>query len=172
MTKTCYIIAGPNGAGKTTFAMDMLPSEVACQNYINADLIAAGLSPFKPELAAIEAGKLMLNKIDECVKNKQSFALETTLSGRSYLNKIKQWQKADYEVILFYFSLPSVKMALERVKYRVTLGGHNIPKATIIRRYSRSIKNLKEFQATVDGWALFDSSGWQPKLLEAFNYEI
>ena len=172
MTKTCYIIAGPNGAGKTTFAMDMLPSEVACQNYINADLIAAGLSPFKPELAAVEAGKLMLRKIDECVSDGCSFALETTLSGRSYLNKITRWQRVGYEVILFYFSLPSVEMAIERVRYRVSVGGHNIAVPTIQRRYSRSLENLKEYQSAVDGWALFDSSGWEPNELEVFNYEI
>jgi len=117
--KTCYIIAGPNGAGKTTFAMDLLPVEVVCQNYINADLIAAGLSPFTPELVAIEAGKLMLKKVDDCVKNNESFAIETTLSGRSYLSKVKKWQHLGYQVFLFYFSLPSVNMAIERVKYRV-----------------------------------------------------
>lgn len=171
MTKTCYIIAGPNGAGKTTFAMDMLPQEVACENYINADLIAAGLSPFKPELAAVAAGKLMLHKIQECVEAGCSFAFETTLSGRGYLNKIVQWKSLGYEVILFYFALPSVEMALERVKHRVAVGGHNIPAPTIKRRYSRSVENLKEYQAIVDGWALFDSSGWEPKLLQVFNYE-
>ncbi len=166
MTKTCYIIAGPNGAGKTTFAMDMLPSEVACQHYINADLIAAGLSPFKPELAAVEAGRLMLHKIQECVDSGRSFALEATLSGRSYLSKIARWKALGYKVVLFYFSLPDVDMAIMRVKHRVASGGHNIPVDVIKRRFRRSLENLKEFKLAVDSWVVFDSSAGVPQLLE------
>lgn len=166
MTKTCYIIAGPNGAGKTTFAMDMLPCEVACQNYINADLIAAGLSPFKPELAAVEAGKLMLRKMQECVGSGRSFAFETTLSGRSYLPKIARWKTLGYKVVLFYFSLPDADMAIMRVKHRVANGGHNIPVDVIRRRFGRSVKNLKDFKPAVDSWIVFDSSLGVPQLLE------
>ena len=107
MDKKCYIIAGPNGAGKTTFAMDLLPEEVKCKKYINADLIAKGLSPFEPELAAIQAGRLMLSEIEKCVSAGTSFAFETTLSGLSYSRKIEAWKSAGYNVILYYFSLPS-----------------------------------------------------------------
>jgi len=169
--KICYILAGPNGAGKTTFAQDLLPHEVVCDNYINADLIAAGLSPFKPELAAVEAGKLMLGKIDSCVRSNVSFAIETTLSGRLYLRRIAKWQTLGYKVILLYFSLPSVDMAVERVLYRVSVGGHSIPEPTIRRRFERSLSNLSDYKKAVDSWAVFDSSGWIPRLIEAYNYD-
>jgi predicted ABC-type ATPase len=164
--KSCYIIAGPNGAGKKTFAMDILPNEVACKNFINADLIAAGLSPFQPELAAIEAGKLMLKRIDACVLAGDSFAVETTLSGKSYIKKIRGWQALGYRVVLFYFSLPSCVMAEERVKYRVENGGHNIPTNVIERRYQRSVENLSEFKNIVDSWFVYDSSAGEPELIE------
>lgn len=170
-TKTCYIIAGPNGAGKTTFAMNMLPNEIVSENFINADLIAAGLSPFRPEHAAVEAGKLMLKRISSCVSMGVPFAFETTLSGRAYLRKIAQWQKQGYTVVLFYFSLPSVRIAIERVKYRVSTGGHNITEDVIRRRFLRSSANLDDYKARVNSWAVFDSSAWEPKLVDAYNYE-
>ena len=168
MNKKCYIIAGSNGAGKTTFAMDLLPEEAECKHYINADLIAKGLSPFEPEIAALQAGKLMLAEIDKCVSANVSFAFETTLSGQGYARKIKEWQSSGYEVILYYFSLPSVEMAIERVKYRVSQGGHNIPIKDIDRRYQRSKENFDQiYSKIVDVWVVFDTSGVEPQLLRS-----
>ena len=153
-------IAGPNGAGKTTFAMDLLPEEAQCKNYINADLIAKGLSPFAPELVSVQAGKLILGEIDKCVKSGASFAFETTLSGLAYRNKIANWKRAGYQIILYYFSLPTVEMAIERVKLRVSQGGHNIPEKDIRRRYDRSKNNFEQvYKPLVDVWVLFDTSG-------------
>ncbi len=143
MNKKCYIIAGPNGAGKTTFANEFLPVEVECLNFINADLIATGLSPFDPRKMAIEAGRLMIYHIDECVRKQESFAFETTLSGRHYLKKISDWKKKQYEIIIYYLRLPSVEFAIERVKLRVSQGGHNVPEKDIKRRYHRSWENFK-----------------------------
>ena len=112
----CYIIAGPNGAGKTTFANEFLPTEVECLNFINVDLIAHGLAPFKPEKMAIEAGRLMIQNIEMCVRKNESFAFETTLSGLSYSKKIENWKKKGYKIIIYYLKLPSVDIAIERVK--------------------------------------------------------
>ena len=106
----CYIIGGPNGAGKTTFAQTFLPTEAECLNFLNADLIAAGLSPFDPDRAKLEAGRLLLNRIDEYVVNGNSFAFESTLSGKSYRNKIQRWRSIGYEVILYYLKLESVEI--------------------------------------------------------------
>lgn len=114
MRKKIIIIAGPNGAGKTTFARSFLPQEAQCPRFINADLIAAGLSPFAPEVAAIQAGRLMLTEIAACAKRGESFAFETTLSGLSYLRHIRQWRSAGYHVSLFFLSLPSLIMQVRR----------------------------------------------------------
>ena len=166
MEKKCFIIAGPNGAGKTTFAKDFLPEEADCINYINADLIASGLSPFAPEKVSIRAGKLMLQEIDKCVKESKSFAFETTLSGLSYVKKIERWKELGYTIILYYFSLPSVEMAIDRVQYRVKHGGHNIPEKDIRRRFTRSKLNFeKVFKPIVDTWVVFDTSSSVPKLI-------
>jgi predicted ABC-type ATPase len=121
------IIAGPNGAGKTTFAREFLPQEAGCPVFVNADLIAAGLSPFAPERAAIQAGRLMLEAIAQHVAQRESFAFETTLSGRGYARQIPQWQQLGYHVKLFFLSLPSADMAVQRVAERVRQGGHDIP---------------------------------------------
>jgi len=125
--KKCYIIAGPNGAGKTTFANEFLPIEAECLNFINADLIATGLSPFQPEKVALKAGKLMIREMNEFVSLSKSFALETTFSGKDYVDRIKNWKSLDYEIIIYYLKLQSVELAIERVRLRVALGGHNIP---------------------------------------------
>ncbi len=172
MEKTCFIIAGPNGAGKTTFAKDFLPSEGACINYINADLIASGLSPFAPERVSILAGKLMIQEIEKCVANSESFAFETTLSGLSYVKKIQKWKSLGYKVVLYYFSLPAVEMAIDRVRYRVEQGGHNIPERDIKRRFVRSKHNFEEiFKPIVDIWVEFDTSSSTPRLLGESNNE-
>ncbi len=173
MSKKCFIIAGPNGAGKTTFARDFLPKEGGCINYINADLIAVGLSPFAPERASIMAGKLMLGEIEKCVSESKSFAFETTLSGNSYIRKIKRWKQIGYEIILYYFSLPSVEMAIDRVKIRVKQGGHDIPELDIRRRYEKSRTNLdKFFKPIVDAWVILDTSTSIPILIDkSSSYE-
>lgn len=163
----CYIIAGPNGAGKTTFAKTFLPKEASCLNYVNADLIAEGLSPFKPESVSFQAGKLLLQKIDNLVEKKESFAIETTLSGMNYIRRIKIWQEMGYKIILFFLKLPTEEMAINRVKLRVSQGGHNVPKNVIKRRYEKGWYNFQNYyKHQVDIWTIFDTSGEVPIVLE------
>ena len=167
MKMKCYIMAGPNGAGKTTFAYEFLPIEAECLNFINADLIAKGLSPFQPEKMAIEAGKLMIQRIDECVKNNESFAFETTFSGKGYERKIRKWKSQGYEIIIYFLKLPSVDLAIERVRFRVSQGGHNIPEDIIRRRFDKSWKNFQEiYKQLANSWSVFDTSGKLPVILE------
>jgi predicted ABC-type ATPase len=161
------IIAGPNGAGKTTFASAFLPQEAGCPRFINADLIAAGLSPFAPETAAIRAGRLMLEEIDSCVRRGDNFAFETTLSGLGYLRRIRDWRRCGYHVSLFFLSLPSVDLAIARVAERIRQGGHAIPEDVIRRRFVAGRRNLDErYRNAVDVWALYDNAGDEPVLLE------
>ena len=168
--KKIIIIAGPNGAGKTTFARDFLPVEAKTLRFINADLIAAGLAPFNPESAAFKAGRLMLEEIDECVLAGNSFALETTLSGRAYLKKIALWQKLGYQVKLWFLSLPNEDAAVSRVALRVAQGGHNIPEDVIRRRFKAGLENFHNgYSKVVNSWALYDNYGLQPKLLDWSN---
>jgi predicted ABC-type ATPase len=160
------IIAGPNGAGKTTFAREFLPNEGNCPTFINADLIAAGISPFAPESVSIRAGRLMLDEIDDRVRNCKSFAFETTLSGRSYLHKIRQWQELGYHVKLLFLSLPNADVAIARVAARVSQGGHNIPENIIRRRFDSGLKNFDTmYKQQVDAWMLYDNSGSKPRIL-------
>jgi predicted ABC-type ATPase len=161
------IIAGPNGAGKTTFAREFLPNEAHCPIFINADLIAAGLSPFLPETVAVRAGRLMLEEIRERVRHRQSFAFETTLSGRTYARLIREWQGLGYHVKLIFLSLPNADMAVARVAARVAQGGHNVAEDVIRRRFSLGLQNLNDiYKQLVDAWVLYDNSGSVPKLLE------
>ena len=163
----CYIIAGPNGSGKTTFANEFLPVEAECLNFINADLIAQGLSPFQPAKMGIEAGRIMIQHIDECIKKKESFAFETTLSGKGYAKKIQEWKKQGYEIIMYYLKLPSVDIALERVKLRVAQGGHDVPEIDIRRRFERSWNNFEKiYKLLVDSWIVFDTSGKEPVVVD------
>ncbi|TVZ38642.1 putative ABC-type ATPase [Alteromonadaceae bacterium 2753L.S.0a.02] len=171
MTKYCFIIAGPNGAGKTTFALRLLRNEVKTENFVNADLIALGLSPLRPENAAIEAGKLMLRKIDSLARKRENFAFETTLSGTTYLRKIPKWQSAGYKVFLYYFWLPSADAAVERVRLRVSEGGHDIPENVVRRRFDRSISNLAKFEKVVDQVLIFDTSAGDVRILEELPSE-
>jgi predicted ABC-type ATPase len=164
--KQIIILAGPNGAGKTTFAAEFLPNEAAVVNFINADLIAFGLSPFDPESVAIEAARILLYRIDECVSRGVSFGVETTLSGNSYLSKIPIWQQKGYIVKLYFLSLPSADFAVERVRRRVQLGGHSIPKNAILRRFTRGLKNLPKYQAIVDEWQIWDTSSCKPEKID------
>lgn len=144
-----------------------LPQEANCLDYVNADLIAEGLSPFKPESVAMEAGKLLLKKIDSLVESRSSFAFETTLSGLAYIRKIKIWQKLGYEVILYFLKLPNEKMAMDRVKLRVSQGGHNIPEQVIQRRYTKGWYNFQtHYKDIVDAWIVFDNAQGVPIVLE------
>jgi predicted ABC-type ATPase len=157
------IIAGPNGAGKTTFAREFLPEEAQLPVFINADLIAAGLSPFRPEIAAIQAGRIMLAEIAEKAAKSESFALETTLSGHSYARHIPEWRKAGYYVELFFLSLDAPETAIARVKARVAQGGHDVPETTIRRRFASGIDNFHRiYKPLVDAWMLYDNSGNDP----------
>jgi predicted ABC-type ATPase len=167
LDKKIVIIAGPNGAGKTTFAREFLPNEADCPVFINADLIAAGLSPFAPEAAAIKAARLMLQTIDEHVSKGVSFAMETTLSGLGYSRAIPAWRKADYQIKLIFLELPDVQTAIERVATRVTQGGHNIPEEVIRRRFATGKSNfLTVYKPLVDVWLHFDNSGAEAQLLD------
>ncbi len=167
MEKKCYIIAGPNGSGKTTFANEFLPVEAECLNFINADLIAQGLAPFQPEKMGIEAGRLLIQHIDECVRKNESFAFETTLSGKGYEKKIKKWKSEGYEIIIYYLKLPSVDIAIERVKLRVAQGGHDVPQQDIERRFDRSWSNFEKiYKSLADSWIIFDTSGSEPVVLD------
>lgn len=157
------IIAGPNGAGKTTFAREFLPNEAGCPVFVNADLIAAGLSPFAPETAALRAGRLMLREIDRHFAAGASFAFETTLAGRGYLPRIGNWQRAGYRVELIFLQLASADEAVARVAQRVKQGGHGIPDGVIRRRFAAGIENLRRYYAPlVDSWVLYDNSGDEP----------
>lgn len=161
------IIAGPNGAGKTTFARAFLPQEARISRFINADLIAAGLSPFAPEAEAIKAGRLMLEEIAQCVRRRESFAFETTLSGLGYLRHIGAWRKSGYHVSLFFLALPTAEFAIARVAERVRQGGHHIPEDVIRRRFEAGRRNFDDrYRAAVDAWALYDNAGEEPDLIE------
>src|SRR5438128_2427136 len=160
------IIAGPNGAGKTTFAREFLPNEAGLAEFINADLIAQGISPFAPEKAAIAAGRMMLRTIKEKVRRRESFAFETTLSGRNYARHIPRWRKAGYHVKLVFLSLASVAIALHRIQLRVAQGGHNIEAHVVRRRFKAGLQNFQRiYSKLVDSWILYDNTGVTPRLL-------
>lgn len=159
------LIAGPNGAGKTTFARDYLPGEAGGLRYLNADLVAAGLSPLDPDRAALRAGRLLLALVDEAVARRESFAVETTLSGHGYARAVPEWRAAGYTVTLIFLALPDVDTAIARVAERVRQGGHAIPAPTIRRRFDAGRRNFETvFKPLVDEWLLFDNSGRVPAL--------
>jgi predicted ABC-type ATPase len=161
------VIAGPNGAGKTTFAREFLPNEAACPVFVNADLIASGLAPFAPDTAALQAGRLMLQELERHFAARESFAFETTLSGRGYLRQIERWQAAGYRVKLIFLQLESPAEAIARVAQRVRQGGHDVPEVVIRRRFSAGLRNFKQLYAPkVDAWALYDNAGSNPLLLD------
>jgi predicted ABC-type ATPase len=163
---TCCIIAGHNGAGKTTFALEYLPKVVHCYHYINADLIAAGLSPFAPERELITASRIFLHEIEICIQKKLDFAFETTLAGRSYLKLIDRLQHDGWQVELIYLALPSIEMSKARVAERVAHGGHHIPLRDIERRFARSLHNLlTAFSDTVDHCLCFMNTNDETSLI-------
>lgn len=166
VNKQIFIIAGPNGAGKTTFAEVFIPAMPSIQQFVNADLIAAGLSPFRPELEAVQAGKLMLRQIDKLVALGCSFCMETTLAGRGYAIKIPLWQAQGYKIVLIFLRLDSPETAVARVAARVRQGGHHIPEDVIRRRFAAGLVNFEIYKMLVDSWMLFDNSGTEAILLE------
>ena len=157
MSKSLYIISGCNGAGKTTASYTVLPEILNCREFVNADEIAKGLSPFNPESVAIEAGRLMLRRIEELLNRNESFSIETTLSTKSYINLVRKAQEKGYHVIFFW--LETSDLAVQRVAERVSKGGHNIPNDVILRRYKAGICNLFNiFMKEVDLWMIYDNS--------------
>ena len=159
MAKNLYIISGCNGAGKTTASYTVLPEILNCKEFVNADEIARGLSPFNPSSVSIEAGKLMLQRIEELLKRNETFSIETTLATRSYVNLVKQAQEQGYSICLLFFWLSTPELAVKRVAERVSKGGHDIPQDIIRRRYVAGINNLfKLFMPIVNYWAIFDNS--------------
>lgn len=164
--KNVYIIAGPNGAGKTTFAIKFLPEYAKCSNFVNADLIANGLSPFSPGAAAIKAGKLVLEQIHEFAKKRVDFAFETTLSGKLYVKLFKSLKKKGYKIHIFFLWVPDSDLVVSRIKNRVAQGGHDVPVRDVLRRFNRSIINFfKLYQPLADSWMLFDNAGVTPILI-------
>jgi predicted ABC-type ATPase len=161
------IIAGPNGAGKTTFAQEFLPREAGCPDFINADLIARGLSPFAPEKVAVQAGNIMLNEIARKVNRRQSFAFETTLAGLNYARHIPKWRKAGYHVKLVFLSLPSADIAMARIRMRVAQGGHDVKEDIVRRRFEAGLRNFEHvYQRLADDWVLYDNLGRKPRLVK------
>lgn len=179
-----YIIAGCNGAGKTTASFTVLPEMLDCREFVNADEIARGLSPFHPEGVAIQAGRLMIDRVIHLLKEGETFAFETTLSTRSYVKLIQQAQKRGYFVTLLFFSLSTPEQAVQRVAKRVSQGGHNIPTDVVYRRFEAGLSNLFNlYMPIIDYWALYDNSnipthhiangelGKEPVILDAEKFE-
>ncbi|NLJ83275.1 MAG: zeta toxin [Bacteroidales bacterium] len=161
-----YIISGCNGSGKTTASFTVLPETLACLEFLNADEIARGLSPLNPDKAAIEAGRMIIKRIDKLLPSKVDFAVETTLSTKVYAKTVEKAKEFGYKTTLIFFWLDSVDLAIERVKLRVVEGGHNVPQTTITRRYYSGIKNLFHLYMPIcDYWMIFDNSKTQSELI-------
>jgi len=177
-----YVISGCNGAGKTTASYSVLPDMLNCKEFVNADEIAKGLSPFQPDNVAIEAGRIMLSRIRDLMKNNVDFAFETTLASKSYVKYILEAQARGYMVTLVFFWLNSPELAIERVKTRVISGGHNIPEDIIRRRYNAGINNLSHMYLPIsDYWMIIDNSeppfqiiaeGFKTENIEIYNQII
>lgn len=163
---TVYVIAGPNGAGKTTFAMTLLPNYANCREFLNADLIATGLSPFAPESQAVAAGRLMLKRLEECIAAHATFAMETTLSGKSYAKTFRKMKSFGFRIAMCFLWLSNPDLAVGRVSRRVSQGGHNVPVEDVRRRWQASIQNLFTlYRPILDELHLFDSSSMPPRLV-------
>jgi predicted ABC-type ATPase len=163
----CIIIAGPNGAGKTTFAREFLAHEAGVVHFVNPDLIAAGLSPLRPELAALAAGRLFLRELDRLGGTKDSFAFESTLSGLTYISRLKRWKAAGRRIEIVYLRISSPQLALRRIAARVKQGGHNVPRRDVLRRFTRSWNNFEwHYRLLAHAWSVYDNSGVVPVLLD------
>ncbi|MDB6052812.1 MAG: uncharacterized protein JWN25_335 [Verrucomicrobiales bacterium] len=165
----CIIIAGPNGAGKTTFAREYLLKDAGIQHFVNADLIASGLSPLKPSLASLAASRIFLAELDRLSQLRVDFAFESTLSGKIYGARLKRWKEEGYRIEIIFFRLTSTQLAIQRVASRVKQGGHHVPKADIIRRFDRGWKNFQTlYRPLTDAWSVYDNSAEVPTRVE-FN---
>lgn len=163
---TIYLIAGCNGAGKTTFAKEFLPHEVKCLRFYNADELARGLSPLDPQAAAMKAGRLLLSEIRESIRGKKTFALESTLSGKTYVRLLRGAKTRGFRIYLHYLWLPTPAIAVARVRERVKKGGHNVPVADIKRRFGRSLQHLTSAYAPLaDRWAVWNNESSPPTLI-------
>jgi predicted ABC-type ATPase len=163
----CIVIAGPNGAGKTTFAREFLPREAGVINFVNVDLIAGGLSPLNPNLAAMAAGKLLLKELKRLARARADFAFETTLSGLAYASRIKEWKAAGYRIEICFVRLSSSQLALRRIAARVKQGGHDVARNDVLRRFDRSLKNFENiYRPLVDSWVVYDNSEESARLVE------
>ena len=163
---TIYIIAGCNGAGKTTFAKEFLPHEVKCLRFYNADEIARGLSPLEPSAGAIKAGRLLLSEVRESIDRHETFAVESTLSGKTYVRIFERALSLGFELELHYLWLSNVEQAIARVRRRVRMGGHNVPTVDIRRRFKRSLNHLiEDYLALATRWAIWDNRGLPAKRL-------
>jgi predicted ABC-type ATPase len=163
----CIVIAGPNGAGKTTFAREFLPRDAGVIHFVNVDLIAAGLSPLRPEQAALAAGRLFIVEIERLAKARTDFAFETTLSGLVHLRRLKRWKAAGYRIEIVFLRLPSPRLALRRIAARVKEGGHNVPRADVLRRFTRGWHNFQiAYRSLADSWTVYDSAERIPRLVE------
>jgi predicted ABC-type ATPase len=163
---TCFIIAGVNGAGKTTFALNYLSKITDCKRFINADLIAAGLSPLEPERELVAASRIFLQEIENCITRRENFAFETTLAGRGYLKLIERLHNQGWQIELLYLALPNIEMSVKRVAERVAYGGHNISITAIYRRFPRSLFNLfYQYRHRVDSCLCFMNNNEQPELI-------
>lgn len=160
------IIAGPNGAGKTTFANTYLPEFTKVREFVNADLIAKGISPFAPERALIEAGRILLDRVHHLINDRMTFALESTLSGRSYLDLLLKSKANGYTIAIYYIYLDSVELSMNRIAERVQRGGHDVPEDIVSRRYKRSLSNfINGYLQLADRWRLYDNSSTEYKLI-------
>ncbi|MGA2280020.1 MAG: zeta toxin family protein [Verrucomicrobiota bacterium] len=163
----CIIIAGPNGAGKTTFAREFLPKDAGVIHFVNADLLAAGLSPLKPDLATLAAGRLLLGELDRLARARQDFAFESTLSGLTYISRLKRWKSAGYRIEIIFLRLASIQLALRRIAARVKQGGHDVSRKDVLRRFDRGWKNFETaYKSLADSWEVYDNSSDRPMLLE------
>jgi predicted ABC-type ATPase len=161
----CIVIAGPNGAGKTTFAREYLPGIAKVMHFVNADLIAGGLSPLQPELAAIAAARMVLREIDRLAAERVDFAFETTLSGRTYERRVNAWKHVGYRIEIVFLRLRSVDLALRRIETRVRQGGHDVPNRDVLRRLRRGWENFQEvYRPMAESWAVYDNSELSPQL--------
>ena len=163
----CIVIAGPNGAGKTTFAREFLLKDTRVIHFVNADLIASGLSPLRPQMAALAAGRIFLRELSRLARSRADFAFESTLSGLVYVHRLKRWKVVGYRIEIVYLRLRSPQLALRRIAARVKQGGHNVPRADVLRRFTRSWTNFqKSYRLLADTWSVYDNSGRTSQLLE------
>jgi predicted ABC-type ATPase len=170
MDAHAYIIAGPNGAGKTTFAWEFLPNYANCREFLNADLVAAGLSPFDPNTAAVAAGRALLARMKQLIRQGKDFGFETTLAGKTYLSILRNMKDEGYRLHLFYLWLPKVELAIARVARRVEQGGHNAPENVLRRRFEKGSRNLiKSYLRLMDSWFLFDNSSLHPRMAARYD---